>query len=212
MTFSEMLWGAIQWEVNRKKKLGNIYCGLFLRIFYIICVIGAVTGIVLVVFYPGKKGWTKEHGKHTTTFKITGTASISGKTPGIWDAADLEDPPEQTNAFFLTTKIQRVPNQRFNSSCFTNRACKHDGDCKDIGIHHIRGRQQDGKCALGGYCVVRNTWCPLPEEEENKTNIDTRFVRDLSGISIVIRNTAFFSTAKFNVTNMLHDKHDLECT
>ena len=202
----------IEWAVSRKKKLTNHRCGLFLDIFYIICVFGAVAATFGVVIYPGKKGWTKEHGQHTTTFKITGTANISGSSSGIWEAADLEDPLEQTEALFLSTKIQHLPSQSFRPLCSTKRRCIHPEDCKDIGIHYRNEQRRDGECGANGYCVVHSTWCPFPEEYEgNQTNVHERWIRDLSNIRITIRDTVFFSKARKNITNVISDTNNFDC-
>ena len=212
MACCETVEDLVAWKVQRTKKLTNRRCGLCLGIFYTICVIVAVAAIVLVVYYPGKKGWTKEHGQHTTTFKITGTANISGSSSGIWEAADLEDPPEQTDALFLGTKIQHVPNQRFRTLCYTNRSCSSDEDCKDIGLHYRKEQHHDGECMPGGYCVVHNTWCPLPDEGEgHQTNVHVRLIRDLSNIRIIIRDTVFFLKAEKNITNVVNDTNNFDC-
>ena len=198
------------YDVERKKKVTNRRCGIFLCGFYALLFIGAFLAMPLMVFV-GKKGWTVEHGLHTTTFKITGTAKDNRKPPRVWEAADLEDPPEQSNAFFLTTKMERVPNQKFQSLCSTNRKCIRDEDCKSIGLNRARGRQRDGECVLGGFCMVPDTWCPLPDDQD-ETSFDVRSIQDLSKISVVIRNTVFFPKAKKNITNVNADVNDFNCT
>ena len=209
-TKCDKIWGMIAWDVKRKKRVSNGRCGRFLGIFHKICFSIDVLLIVLVVYYPGKKGWTVEYGLHTTTFKITGTAKDNGKPPRVWEAADLMDPPEQTNAFFLTTKMERVPNQRFSPSCPTIRTCNGDEDCKSIGLNHARGRQHDGECKRG-FCEVPGTWCPLPDERD-ETSFDVRSIHDLSKINVVIRNTVFFPDATKNITNVNDDVNALKCS
>ena len=201
----------IAWDVERKKKVSNGCCGRFLGILYTILLIGAVVGIVLVVYYPGKTGWTVEYGLHTTTFKITGTAKDNGKPPRVWEAADLADPPEQANDFFLTTKMERVPNQKFSPLCSTTRKCIRDEDCKSIGLTRARGRQRDGECVLGGFCMVPDTWCPLPDERD-ETSFDVRSIQDLSNINVVIRNTVFFPNAVKNITNVNSNANEFKCS
>ena len=204
------IWDMIAWDVERRKNVSNGRCGRFLGILYIIGLGIAIVGIFLVVYWPGRKGWTVEHGLHTTTFKITGTAKDDGKPSRVWEAADLADPPEQANAFFLTTRMERVPNQRFSALCPTIRECTRSENCKSIGLTHARGRQRDGECKRG-FCEVPDTWCPLPDERD-ETSFDVRSIHDLSKISVVIRNTVFFPDATKNITNVNDDVNALKCS
>lgn len=201
------------WEVKRKKKVTNKPCGKFLCSLYFFLLLGALAFIILVVYGPGKKGWTEYHGLHTTTFKVSGTAE-DDNTPIIWDAADLADPPEQASTLFMTTNLWRIRNQTFNEFCPTSRQCEHDEDCKDIGFHIPGGKQHDGICGNRRICEVHDTWCPFPEEEYRK-NLDFHVIKDLSNIKVTIRNTVFFLDGKKNIakniTNVDSDVRDLTC-
>ena len=144
-----------------------------------------------------------------TTTKLKGVAYTNSTDPRVgqrlWDAADLNVPPEENGAFFLTTNVIVTHNQT-QGECTEpswQGKCSNDSDCLPEGTpYHLGHGVTTGKCdKAAGQCVVK-AWCPI-ENDDLPADGEYAMLRETKDFTVFIKNHVYFPHYKKTRSNLI---------
>lgn len=183
----------------------------------------AIILYVVVYIFIMKKGYQHIDAVAVsgTTTKLKGVAyTTAADDPRVgerlWDAADLNVPPEENGAFFLTTNVIVTDNQE-QGVCTepedSRLYCKNDSDCAPAGVaYHLGHGVSAGECnTTAGMCKVR-AWCPI-EDDSLPANGKYAMLNQTKNFTVFVKNHVFFPYYNKTRSNLLEfiDKSYLRC-
>lgn len=134
-----------------------------------------------------------------STSKIKGVASSNSTDPRvghrIWDSADLQVPPQENGAFFLTTNIITTRGQaqgRCPEVDTHGADCESDEDCLQMGQpYHLGHGISTGHCDNKTKMCEVEAWCPVENDAppEGREYDVLNFTQDFT---VMIKNHVHF--------------------
>lgn len=144
-----------------------------------------------------------------TTTKLKGVAYTNSTDPRVgqrlWDAADLNVPPEENGAFFLTTNVIVTHNQTQGECTETSwqGSCSNDSDCTPEGTpYHLGHGVTTGRCDIeAGQCVVK-AWCPI-ENDDLPAGGERAMLEQTKDFTVFVKNHVYFPHYKKTRSNLI---------
>lgn len=124
----------------------------------------------------------------------------------IWDAADLNIPPQDSGVFFVPTNIITTSGQE-QAVCpdigSWSAKCADDSECLPAGQpYHLAHGISTGKCnETSGYCMV-NAWCPV-ENDELPEGGKYAVLNHTKDFTVFIKNHVYFPHFKKGRSNLI---------
>ncbi|KAL5017512.1 hypothetical protein ScPMuIL_007101 [Solemya velum] len=196
----------------RSKKVGVI--NRFLQL----CIIGYVIGFAIVF----KKGYQDfDDVQSAVTTKVKGVALTNSSDPGlqlrIWDVSDYIVPPQENNAFFVTTNLIITENQ-------TQGTCDEDPTIPGV---NCTGRPEIcnepspiiGHGIFTGHCIPSNysagtdvcevyAWCPV--ENGMRKSPSPPVLEASKNFTVFVKNNIEFPKFGVKRRNILGFENDTE--
>ncbi|RWR99873.1 P2X purinoceptor 4-like protein [Dinothrombium tinctorium] len=130
----------------------------------------------------------------------------------VWDVSDYIVPPEENNAFFVTTNLIITPNQKLgicpeDPSLKTAHCDPLNNTCVDGKTDLFGNGAQTGECVLSDreesvhVCQIR-AWCPVERDELPLKN-KTALLAGTKNSTVLIKNSIKFSKFGVSLRNIL---------
>lgn len=147
-----------------------------------------------------------------TTTKLKGVASTNSSDPRVgsrvWDTADLNIPPEENGAFFLTTNVIVTHNQS-QGECTalpgTSSDCRSDADCLPVGMpFHLGHGVSTGECNLTSHTCMVSAWCPIEDDSPPETTTgEPEYLTQTKDFTVLLKNHVYFPYYKKTRSNFI---------
>ena len=180
-------------------------------IVYMTVLLGFATLSVYIAWKEETIWYQTEKGLSGTTVNIYGTEVadvISGPDKGktkLWDPTDTVVPDQESDQFFITTKLERI--YQTNGFCperqnIKEATCRKDDDCTK-GTRFTHGNGITTGICDNGTCQVQ-AWCPIEGSTDALRVLETEVINGTENIFILIKNHL-----RFEFSNSLSDIYNV---